>query len=200
MMGLPSTASRPIYSNGAISVCPCQCGHVDSDTVYYRVVSFFGWPDRSSHHHFCGSRQHGRTDCLGHCVSPDRRFFTPKVNPPFLPEGRLTELRGAARISIEKRMRLINRLSNITPMTILLITLVTLQWELEISPVSVREYSRGALIFTVTMFFYAFFSTVILNRLLIRNFTEPLEEMIRVLRHLLRPSHGHGKGFFTPAF
>ncbi|MFC1887131.1 PP2C family protein-serine/threonine phosphatase, partial [Thermodesulfobacteriota bacterium] len=51
---------------------------------------------------------------------------------------------------------------------------------------SVVEYSRGVLIFTFVIFIYAFISTGMLNRLLSRNITEPLEEMIRVLRHVRR--------------
>jgi sigma-B regulation protein RsbU (phosphoserine phosphatase) len=113
-------------------------------------------------------------------------FSRRKLIPLFFPEGRLIELEGAIRISISRRIRLMNRVGNTIPLIILVVTLLTLQWEVEISTVSVRNYARDTLIFTLILFAYAFISSGLLNRLVSRNITQPLEEMIRVLRHVRR--------------
>ena len=104
--------------------------------------------------------------------------------PYFFPHGRLAETTGAARISISKRIRLVNRLGSIVPMTILLVTLLTLQWEVDTTAMSAREYGRGIIIFTAILFAYTFIAAGNLNRVASRSITRPLQEMIRVLRRV----------------
>jgi len=53
-----------------------------------------------------------------------RRFI-----PLLFPRGRLTKVKGVARYSISRRIRLHNRLGSLIPMAILVVTLITLQWQ-----------------------------------------------------------------------
>ena len=65
-----------------------------------------------------------------------RRRFTPLL----FPHGRLTEVKGVARYSISRRIRLHNRHGSITPMVIMVIKLITLQWQLDSLSISPRDY------------------------------------------------------------
>jgi len=107
-----------------------------------------------------------------------------KLIPYFFPEGCLTELKGTAKISISKRIRLVYRLGNVIPMIILLVTLLTLQWELDSSMTSAKEYGKGIIVFTLILFVYSFIATGTLNRAVSRSIVQPIKEMIRVLRNV----------------
>ncbi len=98
--------------------------------------------------------------------------------PFFFPKGRLAELEGAARISISRRIRMFYRMGTVVPMTILLATLITLQWELDPAVMSAEEYGRRIIIFTCVLFGMFFISTGFLNRLVSRSIVQPLENML----------------------
>ena len=101
--------------------------------------------------------------------------------PFFFPKGRVAELKGAARISISRRIRIFFRMATVVPMTILIVTLVTLQWELTALNLPVEEYGRRVIIFTVVLFGIFFVSTGVLNRLVSRLIVGPLENMLEAL-------------------
>jgi len=107
-----------------------------------------------------------------------------KLIPYFFPKGRLTEIKGAVRLSIIKRIKLVNRLGNVVPMIILLVTLLTLQWEVDPATVSADAYGRGIITFTVFLFFYSIIATGQLNRVVSRSITHPLNEMMNVLKNV----------------
>jgi phosphoserine phosphatase RsbU/P len=102
--------------------------------------------------------------------------------PFFFPDGHLDESRGAARISISKRIRILYRIGSVVPMMILVITLLTLQWEVDSTLISAKDYGQGILTFTLVLCAYLFISSGILNRAATRSITQPLEEIIQVLR------------------
>ena len=107
-----------------------------------------------------------------------------KLIPFFFPRGRLVNVRGTFRISISRRIRLLNRLGNVVPGTILLVTLVTLQWEVAASQISSVEYGWIIIRFTLILFGMFFIMTHVLNRVGSRNITEPVKEIIRVLKRI----------------
>ncbi len=111
-------------------------------------------------------------------------FSRRKLIPFFFSEGRLTDLKGAKRISISKRIRFFSRLGAIVPLTILLVTLLTLQWEVDSSVVTAEDYGRGILVFTGILFIYAFVATGTLNRVVNRSIARPIKEMVRVLNRV----------------
>jgi sigma-B regulation protein RsbU (phosphoserine phosphatase) len=102
--------------------------------------------------------------------------------PLFFPNGHLDASRGAARISISKRIRILYRIGSVVPMMILVVTLLTLQWEVDSSLISAKDYGQGILTFTLVLCGYFFISSGILNRAATRSITQPLEEIIQVLR------------------
>jgi sigma-B regulation protein RsbU (phosphoserine phosphatase) len=72
----------------------------------------------------------------------------------------------------------------LVPLTILLITLLTLQWEVDSSVMTAEKYGRGILGFTFILFFYALFASGTLNRVVNRSITQPISEMVRVLNRI----------------
>jgi len=102
-----------------------------------------------------------------------------KVIPFFFPRGRLAELEGTARISISRRIRMFFRLGTVVPGTILLVTLLTLQLEVDPDIISARQYGQGIIYFTIVLSLIFFLITGILNRLVGRSIVDPLEEMLR---------------------
>jgi len=98
---------------------------------------------------------------------------------PFLfPDGHLADLKGTARIPISRRIRMLYRLGSLVPMTILMVTLFTLQLELETSTLSTLEYGRSVIFFTLTLTIIFFITTGILNRMVSRSITAPLHNML----------------------
>lgn len=109
------------------------------------------------------------------------------IIPFFFPEGRLAELDGAARLSISRRIRMFFRLGTVVPGTVLLVTLLTLQWEVVTKEISASEFGRGILIFTGVLSIIFFIASGTLNRLVSRSIVDPLNEM---LSHVARVRQG----------
>jgi adenylate cyclase len=101
-----------------------------------------------------------------------------KIIPFFFPRGRLAELEGTARMPISRRLRMFFRLGTVVPGTILLVTLLTLQLDVDPDVMSAREYARGIVYFTLVLSLIFFVITGILNRLVSRSIVEPLNEML----------------------
>lgn len=101
--------------------------------------------------------------------------------PVLFPEGHLAAIKGVARISISRRIRMLYRMGSMVPMTILVVTLFTLQWEVKSSTISAEAYGHGILIFTLMLVAVFFVTTGIINRLATRSIVQPLEEMLAVV-------------------
>ena len=101
-----------------------------------------------------------------------------QLTPFFFPLGRLTETLGVARYSISRRIRLHNRLGGLIPMAILIITLATLQWQLDSVTISARKYGAGILVFCLVLFLVFFITLSVLNKLLNRSIVGPLENLL----------------------
>jgi len=102
----------------------------------------------------------------------------------FFPQGRLSEVKGAARYSISRRIRLHNRLGSLIPMAILVVTLMTLQWQLDPLSISVRDYGSGILVFSLVLFSVFFVALSVLNKLLNRSIVGPVENMLSVVNKI----------------
>jgi len=104
--------------------------------------------------------------------------------PFFFPNGRLADLKGAAKILISRRIRMFNRMGTVVPMTILVVTLVTVQWELDPAVMSAEEYGRRIIIFCLVLGGVFFISTGVLNRLVSKSIAQPLENMLDAMRKI----------------
>lgn len=113
-----------------------------------------------------------------HMESHSRRHFIPF----FFPEGGLSSVTDVVVISIKKRIGLVYFVGCLVPMIILLVTLVTLQWELAPGIISSADYGKGILIFACVLMVYVLIATSQLNRLASRAITDPLHDIIKVLK------------------
>nr|NJM01809.1 SpoIIE family protein phosphatase [Desulfobacula sp.] len=104
--------------------------------------------------------------------------------PFFFPEGQLSQLEGVTRISLSRRIRATNRLIALIPVTVLLVTLMTLQWEISVSPVPVVTFGRGIIVFTLVLFVWTFVFSKQLTRLLCNNIVDPINELALVLMNV----------------
>jgi len=104
-----------------------------------------------------------------------------KLIPFFFPRGHLTEIKGAARMPISRRIRMAYRFGSLVPLTILVVTLFTLQWEVDSALISAEEYGRGIISFTLALGLVFFFTTGALNRLVSRSIVTPVENMLSVV-------------------
>ena len=104
--------------------------------------------------------------------------------PFFFPKGGLTGLSGVVALSIKKRIRLVYLVGCLVPMTILLVTLLTLQWELANEVVTARAYGRGILIFSCVLMIWVLGSTTQMSLLVSRSITDPLRDIIKVLKQV----------------
>jgi sigma-B regulation protein RsbU (phosphoserine phosphatase) len=109
-----------------------------------------------------------------------RRNFTPSL----FPQGRLAEVKGVARYSISRRIRLHNRLGSLIPMAILVVTVMTLQWQLDSMSISSKEYGSGILVFCLVLFAVFFITLSLLNKLLNRSIIDPLENILSVVTRI----------------
>ena len=98
--------------------------------------------------------------------------------PFFFPEGRLSETEGIAHISISRRIRLLYRLGSLTPLAILLVTLITLQWQVGHMEISAVDYGHGILIFSIALFAVFFLGSGVLNRLISRSIANPVNAIL----------------------
>ncbi len=101
--------------------------------------------------------------------------------PFFFPKGQLNQLKGVTKISLSRRIRVTNRLIAVIPVTVLLVTLMTLQWEIEASPVPAATYGRGVIAFTFVLFLWTLLFSKQLNRLLCKNIVDPINDLAQVL-------------------
>jgi adenylate cyclase len=100
--------------------------------------------------------------------------------PVLFPEGHLARANGVARISISRRIRMLYRMGSMVPMTILIVTLFTLQWQVDSSAMTAEAYGRGIIIFTLVLAGVFFITTGIVNRLVANSIVGPLNEMLAV--------------------
>ena len=100
--------------------------------------------------------------------------------PLLFPEGLLAGLKGAQHLAIGRRIRLFYGMGTVLPLVILLVTLITVQWELVPGSMPAREYGTRIIVFTVVLCGIFMVSAGILNRLVVRSIVAPLENILDV--------------------
>ncbi|MGA2110097.1 MAG: adenylate/guanylate cyclase domain-containing protein [Syntrophorhabdales bacterium] len=102
--------------------------------------------------------------------------------PIFFPEGKLTQISGALRAPVTRRIRVLWATGTLNPMVILVITLLFVVWEPESGPASVRELSVE--IFRFVLMLCCIFTMIALglNFLVAKSIRGPMDEIFRVLR------------------
>jgi len=107
-----------------------------------------------------------------------------RLIPFFFPHGRLVNVDGTFRISISRRIQLLNPLGTLVPGIILIVTLVTLQWEVDASQISSVEYGWIIIRFSLILIGIFFIMAHVLNRVGSRSITDPIKEIIRALKRI----------------
>ncbi len=106
--------------------------------------------------------------------------------PLFFPQGRLVEIKGAARLLISRRIRAVYRLSGFIPMAVLVVTLITLAWEVNRFGIDTPTFALGVVRFSLVLFAIFFLYAGVLSRLVSRSIVEPLEDMLGVVEKVRR--------------
>ena len=102
--------------------------------------------------------------------------------PFFFPTGVLNQVDGGGQKSIGQQIMFVNRLGALIPVIILLITLLTVQWELENVSVSAVVYGKELLVFTLILTGWVFLFTTLLSRLQSRIIIEPVNTLVTRLK------------------
>ena len=103
-----------------------------------------------------------------------------RLIPFFFPEGQLAGLAGAQHLAIGRRIRLFYGMGTFLPLVILLVTLITVQWELTPGSMPATEYGLRIIAFTVVLSGFFLISAGILNRLVVRSIVVPLQNILDV--------------------
>jgi adenylate cyclase len=101
--------------------------------------------------------------------------------PLFFPRGQLVKIKGTARLLISRRIRAVYRLSGLIPMAVLIVTLITLAWEVNRFGIDTPTFALGVVRFSLVLFAIFFVYAGVLNRLVSRSIVEPLEDMLGVV-------------------
>ncbi len=104
--------------------------------------------------------------------------------PLFFPEGLLSKIEGTAAISISKRVRAFFRIGSLIPLANIVLTLWILYLQADTSVVSVKEYARGVLIFSIVVFVLFFMGSGVLNRLISRSISLPVKNMLDTIKEI----------------
>ena len=98
-----------------------------------------------------------------------------RLVPLFFPKGRLTTVSGAIRLSILRRIRLLNMAGTLNPLLLLLVTIAFITWEAEETGIAAAMLGREILIFTLLL--SAVFLTIVLklNGLVSNSIIQPIE-------------------------
>lgn len=109
--------------------------------------------------------------------------------PLFFPQGLLSRLEKTATLSISKRIRAFFRLGSLIPLANIVLTLWILYLQSDASAVTVKEYARGVLIFSVVVFVLFFIGSGVLNRLISRSISLPLKNMLDTVEELKKGNY-----------
>jgi adenylate cyclase len=106
--------------------------------------------------------------------------------PLFFPQGRLIEIKGTARLLIGRRIRAVYRLSGLIPMAVLIITLITLAWEVNRFRIDTPTFAFGVVRFSFVLFAIFFLYAGVLNRLVSNSIVKPPDDLLGVVEKVRR--------------
>ena len=112
------------------------------------------------------------------------KFSREHLIPLFFPRGRLARLPGTLKISILRRIRLLNLAGTLNPMLLLLVTLLFIAIEAKHSAISASQLAGEIFLFTAVLSVIFIILAMRLNVLVGNSILEPLEEMLNVVEKL----------------
>jgi len=107
-----------------------------------------------------------------------------RLVPLFFPKGRLTAVSGTIRLSILRRIRLLNMAGTLNPLLLLIVTIGFITWEAKETGISAAMLGREILIFTLLL--SAVFLTIVikLNSLVSNSIIQPINNMLKVIKRV----------------
>ena len=107
-----------------------------------------------------------------------------RLVPLFFPKGRLTAVSGTIKLSILRRIRLLNMAGTLNPLLLLIVTIAFITWEAEETGISAAMLGREILIFTLLL--SAVFLTIVLklNGLVSNSIIQPIDNMLKVIKRV----------------
>ena len=106
--------------------------------------------------------------------------------PVFFPEGQLARAKGAARLSIRRRIRAFYRMGTLLPLAHIVLTLMALLLQVNPGETDTRAYARSVFLFSVIVFFLFLFGSGIIVRMITRSIIEPINEMLAAMARVDR--------------
>ncbi len=107
-----------------------------------------------------------------------------RLVPRFFPKGRLTAVSGTIRLSILRRIRLLNMAGTLNPLIILLVTILFIAWEVEETGISATLLSREILIFSLLLCGVFLIISLGLNHLVSNSIIQPINNMLSVIEQV----------------
>jgi adenylate cyclase len=104
--------------------------------------------------------------------------------PLFFPEGRLTDVDGAVRISIRRRIQILIGAGTLNPMFILMVTLAFVLWETRDGNLPANDLVQEILLFCAVLCGIFIATAFRLNDLVCHSILSPIQEMLRVLNRI----------------
>jgi sigma-B regulation protein RsbU (phosphoserine phosphatase) len=111
-------------------------------------------------------------------------FCRKKLVYLFFPEGKLAEVKGAAKISILRRIRILFGAGTNAPMILLVGTLAFAVWEIKDTTVSAGQFGKEILGFTIVLCFIFVIISMCLNFLVGKSILKPIKEMMGVVKKI----------------
>ena len=111
-------------------------------------------------------------------------YIRHRMIPFFFPTGHIADVKGVATLSISRRIRVFYRLGSLVPLAILIITLLTLQWQVGSMEISARDYGRGILVFSLVLFAIFFLGSSALNKLISRSISNPIGSILSSIKEV----------------
>ncbi len=111
-------------------------------------------------------------------------FSRKHLIPRFFPKGRLATIPGTVKISILRRIRLLNLAGTLNPMLLILVTLLFIWMDVKGSFISAPQLAREIFLFTLVL--SVIFTTLALrlNVLVGNSILEPIEDILNVVEKL----------------
>jgi len=104
-----------------------------------------------------------------------------KLVPLFFPKGRLTRVPGAIKVSISRRIRMLNGAGTLNPMILLVVTLLFITWDTDAITISAHELSKDILCFTLLLCGIFIVIVFRLNYLVSNSILNPIRNILDVI-------------------
>jgi adenylate cyclase len=107
-----------------------------------------------------------------------------RLVPLFFPKGRLTAVSGTIRLSILRRIRLLNMAGTLNPLLLLVVTILFIMWEVDETGISAALLIREILTFTLLLCGIFLIIVLRLNTLVSESIIQPINNMLTVIEQV----------------